>query len=77
VELLGKKLVFQFQMQKPERRSITRSMERTRASSVYVVGKKKNKDLKLGVGTYTVKAKAVEAGYTDSAIARADFTITK
>ena len=49
----------------------------TTASSVYSTGKK-NKGIKLsGIGTHTVKAKAVEASYTDSDIATAVFDITK
>jgi Fn3 associated len=49
----------------------------TAGSSVYFAGKK-NKGFKLaGVGTYTVKAKAVASGYADSDIATAVFNITK
>ena len=48
----------------------------TTASAVYPSGRKRNKGIRVtGIGSHTVKAKAVETGYNVSATATADFTI--
>jgi len=50
----------------------------TSSSSIYPTSKKKDKGIKLGgIGSHTVKAKAVAPGFTDSDIATAVFEITK
>ena len=56
----------------------TDGSEPTVGSPVYIgpAGKKKDKGFKLtGKGFYTVRAKAVEAEFNDSAVATAEFTI--
>jgi hypothetical protein len=48
----------------------------TTSSSIYPIGKKKNKGMKLTIGTYTLKAKAVAPGCRDSDIATAVLNVT-